>query len=185
MIEYPNQLRVHLKFTLVNYIRLWFYQRRLGFCGNHVYFDRNVRLLRYLNNITVHDQVVIKEGTQICPCNSNAIIQIGKNTTIGYYTFIFASQKIIIGHDCLIAPFVYIVDSDHGIKRTTQINHQPNITQPINIGNDVWLATGAKVLQGVNIGDGAVVAAGAVVKEDVNPYSIVGGIPARVIGERS
>ena len=55
---------------------------------------------------------------------------------------------------------------------------------PINIGNDVWIGTRAIILDGVTIGDGAIVAAGAVVTEDVAPYSIVGGVPARLIRMR-
>lgn len=179
-----SQFRKHLKFTWANYLRLWYYQRRLGHCGEKVHFDKRVELLRFLANISIADHAAIKEGAHICACNNRATIQIGKNTTVGYYTFIFASERIVIGNNCLIAPFVYIVDSDHGVDRNLLINQQANLTAPIDIGDDVWIATGAKILKGVNIGKGAVIAAGAVVKEDVAPYQIVGGVPAKVLGER-
>lgn len=52
------------------------------------------------------------------------------------------------------------------------------------IGNDVWIGHGVIVLPGVKIGDGAVLAAGAVVSRDVQPYTIVGGVPAKIIRER-
>lgn len=55
---------------------------------------------------------------------------------------------------------------------------------PIIIGNDVWIATGAILLGGITIGDGAIIAAGAVVTKNVEPYSIVGGVPARTIRRR-
>lgn len=55
---------------------------------------------------------------------------------------------------------------------------------PIIIKDYVWIGVGATVLQGVTIGEGAVVAAGAVVAKDVEPYTVVGGIPAKVIGKR-
>lgn len=84
----------------------------------------------------------------------------------------------------MIAPFVYLVDSDHGIDKGTKMNQQPNQTAPIKIGSDVWIGTGAKILKGVTIGDGAIIAAGAVVKDSVEPYKIVGGIPAKTISER-
>ena len=58
------------------------------------------------------------------------------------------------------------------------------ITQPVTIGNDVWIGNRAIVMGGVTIGDGAIVAAGAVVTRDVPPYSIVGGIPAKVMRRR-
>ena len=54
----------------------------------------------------------------------------------------------------------------------------------IVIGNDVWIGAGALLLAGVRIGDGAIVAAGAVVTKDVEPYTIVGGVPAKVIKKR-
>ena len=179
-----NQLRQHLKRTLSVRFRCLRQKFRLGKLGHKVYLEKNVEFLRYPKNIILGDNIVVKEGVRICSCNQKAEIKIGKNTTIGHHTFMFASNKIIIGDDCLIAPFVYLVDSDHEIIRSTLINQQTNTTAPITIGNDVWLGTGAKILKGVNIGDGAVIAAGAVVKDDVEAYSIVGGIPARKISER-
>ena len=55
---------------------------------------------------------------------------------------------------------------------------------PSTIGNDVWIGHGATVLPGVKVGDGAVIGAGAVVSRDVAPYTIVGGVPARLIRQR-
>jgi carbonic anhydrase/acetyltransferase-like protein (isoleucine patch superfamily) len=52
------------------------------------------------------------------------------------------------------------------------------------IGNDVWMGAGSLILGGINIGDGAVIAAGAIVTRDVEPYSVVGGIPAKLIRYR-
>lgn len=142
-------------------------------------------MLRFPANISIGDDVVLKKGSQICACNEHSKISIGNRTTVGFYTFIYASEEISVGNDCLIAPFVYIVDSDHSIAPDTLINLQPNQTAKIQIEDDVWIATGAKILKGVNIGRGAVIAAGAVVKEDVPPYAIVGGVPAKVIGKRA
>jgi acetyltransferase-like isoleucine patch superfamily enzyme len=157
---------------------------RLGSLGENVYLDANVQLMRFPQNISLADNIIIKEGARVCSCNETALIRIGKNTTVGYHTFIFASEKIEIGDDCLIAPFVYIVDSNHGAKKGTNINKQGNETAPIKIGNDVWLGTGSKILRGVTIGDGAIIAAGAIVKDDVPPNMVVGGIPAKIISER-
>jgi len=64
-----------------------------------------------------------------------------------------------------------------------QLNYS-SFDEKLTIGNDVWIAAGAHILRGVNVGDGAVIAANAVVTHDVEPYSIVGGIPAKKIGQR-
>lgn len=177
-------MRKHLQFTEEHKERLAEAQKTLGFCGEMVNIDKNVEFMRFPNQISVDNNAVIKEGTRICACNETATVSIGENTTVGYHTFIFATASVEIGANCLIAPFVYIVDSDHGIELDTLINQQPNITAPIKIGDDVWIGTGAKILKGVTIGTGAVIAAGAIVKDDVAPYKIVGGIPAKVISER-
>lgn len=140
--------------------------------------------MRFAKNIYVGDKVVVKEGARICACNEKAEIHIGERTTIGYHNFIFASAGIEIGQDCLIAPFVYLVDSNHGINRNERINRQPNETSPIRIGDGVWLASNVTVLKGVSIGDGAVVAANSVVNSDIPAFEIWGGTPAKRIGER-
>ena len=179
-----SQLRKHLKFKFKNRIRLFIAKQKLGFCGNDVYIDKNVEFQRFPKNITVKTNAVVKEGTRICSCNKEAKINIGENTTIGFHNFIFASKEIVIGNDCLIAPFVYIVDSNHQIKRNQRINQQSNISAPIQIGNDVWIASNVTILMGVTIGNGAVIAANSVVNKNIPAYKIFGGSPAKEIGER-
>lgn len=143
-----------------------------------------VKFLRFPGNITIGSDVVLKSGAHLCPCNEAATIEVGERTTIGFYTFIYSSSNIEIGPDCLIAPFVYIVDSDHGTRKGTPINQQENTSKPIKVGSDVWIGAHSIVLSGVAIGDGAIVAAGSVVREDVGPNTIVGGVPAKRIGVR-
>lgn len=180
-----SQLRKHLKFSILNYFRSFVQRKRLGHLGQRVFIDKRVELLRFPKNIVIHDDVVIKEGAKICSCNEKATISIGSRTTIGYHTFIFASENIEIGNDCQIAPFVYLVDSNHQIDRNQLINQQPNVTAPIKIGNDVWIASNVTILKGVEIGNGAVIAANAVVNQSVPGYEIWGGTPAKKIGERA
>lgn len=179
-----DQFRAHLKMTPVKRLRLLVYRMRLGACGTGVHFGPGVRLLRYPGNISIADDAVIQNGVELCPCNARASISIGRGTVLGAYTFVYASDEITIGDDCLIAPFVYLVDSDHQIAADRRIREQPMTTAPIRIENDVWIATGAKILRGVTIGEGAVIAAGAVVNHDVAPRQIVGGVPSRPLGQR-
>ncbi len=180
-----DQLRKHLPKGPIQKLRRLYHARRLGRCGQNVHFEHNVRIMRYPRNVSVDDHAVIKEGARICPCNERAFVRIGQNTTIGYHTFIFASDGVKIGNNCLIAPFVYIVDSNHGTKRDQLINMQGNQSSSIEIGDDVWIGVGARVLVGTKIGTGAVIAAGAVVTNDVPNYTIVGGVPAKRIGRRT
>ncbi len=179
-----SQLRKHLRFTWRHKLRLWYQRSRLDFLGTRVWIDKRVELMRYPANISIGDDVVIKEGAKICACNPQAKISIGARTTIGYHNFFFASSQISIGADCLIAPFVYIVDSDHGIVKGQKINSQANIAEPVNIGCDVWIASNVTILKGVSIADGAVVAANSVVNQNIGPNEIWGGSPAKKIGER-
>lgn len=179
-----SQLRQHLKYGIGQKWRAFRQKGRLGNLGAQVWIDKKVELMRFPQNISVADEVVIKEGARICACNKSAKVSIGARTTIGYHNFIFASAGIEIGEDCLIAPFVYIVDSDHGIKREELINRQPNQTAAVKIHNGVWLAGSVMVLKGVEIGEGAVVASNSVVNCNIPPYEIWGGSPAKKIGER-
>ena len=184
-IDKPNmQLMAHLPSAW----RLAWRRKRARWRGvkledDTVLFDR-VELLRFPDLIHIGRKVVIKSGVQVCPCNASSMIDVGDRTTIGFYTFIYSSSHISIGTDCMIAPFVYIVDSDHGLDRDRKMNLQPNSARPISIGNDVWIGAHCVILPGVKIHDGAVIAAGAVVREDVPPYMIVGGVPAKLLGER-
>ena len=179
------QLRKHLKRTWKVKLRTWKTKRILGQLGSNVFIESGVDFMRYPQNISISENAVIKQGAKICPCNENAKINIGKNTTIGYHTFLFASAGISIGDDCLIAPFVYFVDSDHGIAKGKKINEQANTSEAIVIKNDVWIGTGARILKGVTVGQGAVIAAGSLVKNDVPDYEIHGGVPAKKISQRT
>lgn len=179
-----SQIRQHLKFTYTIRLRSFITSFLIRHIGQGVYLDRNVKFMRFPQNISLEDDVVVKEGTRICACNKDALISVGKRTTIGYHNFIFASESIQIGDDCLIAPFVYLVDSNHEFKKDKKINQQPNETAPIKICNDVWIASNVTILKGVTIGEGAIVAANSVVNKDVPPYTIFGGSPAKQIGER-
>lgn len=182
----PNaQMRRHLPRGPQLAWRRFVARRRGVQLGRGVVLFPQVSLLRYPANIVIGEAAVIKSGAHVCPCNAAARVQIGARTSIGFHAFLYASSGITIGADCMIAPFVYLVDSDHGVRRDVLMNRQSNIARPIVIGDDVWIGAQAVVLAGVSIGRGAIVAAGAVVNQDVEPYAIVGGVPARKLGERS
>jgi acetyltransferase-like isoleucine patch superfamily enzyme len=119
-----EQLRNHLPNKLLNLLINRYYKLLgLNLHPTAIIYYRS-SILRYLKNIVISSNVIVKAGAQICACNKFAKISIGRNTTIGNYTFIYASEKITIGNDCMIAPFVYIVDSDHGKDKNTTMNSQ-------------------------------------------------------------
>ena len=85
---------------------------------------------------------------------------------------------IWIGEGCLIGHNVVLATLNHDLSVAGRARL---VAGPIRIGRKVWIGASATVLAGVTIGDGAVVAAGAVVTRDVPAYTIVGGVPAKVI----
>lgn len=183
-VKHESAVRKHLDRSLLQRLYQWSIERKLGACGSDVFIDRDAQFLRYPKNVSIGANVVVKEGARICPAQPDAVISIGNWTSIGYHTFIFATSTIEIGNNCLIAPFCYLVDANHGIRRDALIRSQPMSAAPIRIGDDVWLGTGVSVLKGVQIRRGAVIAAGSVVSSDVPEYSIAAGNPATVVGER-
>ena len=113
-------------------------------------------------------------------------IEIGDNVFLNTNVHISASLgKIQIGNNVLIAPNVAILAVGHGLARESLISKQPNVFGNIVIEDDVWIGSNAVILKDVRLGKGCVVAAGAVVTKDTETYSIVGGVPARKIGERT
>ena len=112
-------------------------------------------------------------------------INIGTNVFLGPYCVLYGHGNITIGNDCLIAMGCKIIAGNHTISAPDALMRlQPDVPNPIVIGNDVWLGADVKVLAGVNIGDGCIVGAGSVVTKNLLPYSIAVGSPARVIKKR-
>lgn len=108
----------------------------------------------------------------------------GKNITIGKDVFInsgchFQDQGgITVGDGSLIGHNVVLATINHDLNPSM---NRKNHYAPIHIGAHVWIGSNATVLSGVTVGDWAVVAAGAVVAKDVPPYTVVGGVPARIL----
>lgn len=127
--------------------------------------------------------VAIYPGVWISP-GRNLIV--GNNVDLAKDVLITTTGGVVIGDRTLIGYRTQILSSNHTI---------PPIGQPfpisgdehkkVTIGKDVWIGANCVITPGVTIGDGAVVAAGAVVTKDVEPNSIVGGVPAKVLKYRS
>jgi acetyltransferase-like isoleucine patch superfamily enzyme len=105
-------------------------------------------------------------------------LECGADVAIGEFCHIRANGGIRIGSKVLIASHVVITTRSHPLSPP---RYKMTEDAPIVIEDDVWIGAGAIVLPGVTIGRGSVVAAGAVVAESVPPYTVVGGVPAKVI----
>ena len=114
-------------------------------------------------------------------------IELGSNSGIGIRAQIWGVDvgELIIGDNVMMAPDVIILTlvHKHDNIETPMCSQGGNATK-VTIEDDVWIGVRAIVLPGVNIGKGSIVGAGAVVTKDVPPYTVVGGVPAKVINMR-
>jgi galactoside O-acetyltransferase len=136
--------------------------------GRNITIGRNFRSMGHDYLYGNEGQIVIGDNLSI-----NTNVQIGSS-----------GGKIYIGNNVLIGPNVVLRAADHGISRSNLIQLQDHVGGLIYVEDDVWIGANAVILKNVRLGKGCVVAAGAVVSRDVEPYSVVGGIPAKKISER-
>lgn len=140
----------------------------LGSCGKNVTIGRRFRLSGIQN------------------------VHLGNNVAIGEDTrFMCTRAKIIVGDHTMFAPNVTCITGGHRTDvigkymiSVTEAEKKPEDDRDITFEGDNWIGANAIILRGVTVGRGAIIAAGAVVTKDVPPYSIVGGIPTRVIKMR-
>lgn len=126
----------------------------------------------------------VRAGAMLLP--SDGYISIGEGCTINQYSIINGAGGVDIGKNVMIASHACIYSSNHNFTRGDQPMRQQGLSlEPVKIEDDVWIATHAVILAGVKIGRGSIVAAGAVVSKDVEPYFIVGGVPAVPISRRT
>ena len=122
----------------------------------------------------------ICHGTLVLVGN-NAHLEIGHKSYINLNSTVICYDHIIIGSNCAISWNTNVLDGNAHELVVGEVA-RPR-TQPVVIGDKVWIGTGATILPGVTIGDGAVVAAGSVVTADVPGRAVVAGNPARVVRE--
>lgn len=160
-------------------------------CGPNTKLGARLIVKPFWNNMKKYNQrfqIILDGENKIghgTVFQGSGILKFGKGSFCGEYCVFGFNESIVIGENVMIAQSVTIRDTDHVFVST----HVPMVRQgisiaPVKIMNDVWIAHGAVILKGVTIGEGAIVAAGAVVTSDVEPYSIVGGVPAKEISRR-
>lgn len=154
----------------------WFYNNVVTWIPSHHLRQAYLRLF----GATIGKKSAINRGTKVVYMK---YLVIGDRTTIGAGCLLDARSGIAIGDDVIIAGDTYIIAGGHDINHPN-FPPGPNPADPIVIDDYVWIATRSMILQCL-IGRGAVVAAQAVVHRDVPPLAIVGGSPAKVIGQRN
>ena len=154
--------------------------------GRNVYLDQGVYLHASPNGIQIGDNSFVMHGSVLHVYNfrnlPHAFIQIGANSLIGEMNVLRGQGGITIGDRVYTAPLVQMLAVNHVFNDPSVPMVDQGITADgIVVEDDVWIGAGAIVTDGVRIGRGAVVAAGAVVTGDVPPYTVVGGVPAKVL----
>ena len=112
---------------------------------------------------------------------------IGNNVFIGEGCHISVYTSLRIGDGVIVGPKLIIMGGDHNFNEVGKRLHEleKGINFPVIIEEDVWIGANSVILASVSkIGKGAIIGAGSVVTKDVLPYSIIGGVPSKIIGNR-
>lgn len=164
-----------------------------------IYRNCKVSNCLFGEKVVIGDDSVLKESVlgDYVQLQRNSMIQHCKIGSYSYGGMRLTAIHCDIGKYCSISWDVSLGGANHNLKKVTthsmlyntsfEMTNVPlydRFEDKCEIGNDVWIGSGAIVLRGVSVGDGAVIAAGAVVTKDVPPYALVAGVPARIINYR-
>lgn len=149
-----------------------------------VSFGHNVQLVG-MKSIVIGEGTTVADDSwlNVCIRDKKVRMIVGRNCYIGRRAVFNTAGRLELGDYCLLAPGVYIADADHMYTDITR----PYVEQGVSTGRTVtveencWLGIGAVITGNLTVGRGAIVAAGAVVLADVSPFSLVGGVPARIL----
>jgi acetyltransferase-like isoleucine patch superfamily enzyme len=163
---------------------------------SHIYLDGTTSIGDNveINALSKHG---IKIGRNFTICRNSVIdctgvirnlgqgLEIGDNVGISQNCYIQVRGSVKIGNNVIFGPNVSIFSENHCFSSVKMyINEQGETRKGVTIEDGVWLGSGSIVLDGVTIGLNSIIAAGSVVTKDVPPYSIFGGVPARLIKTR-
>jgi acetyltransferase-like isoleucine patch superfamily enzyme len=134
-------------------------------------------------NIDIGRGSCIGSGVWLCAAGNNIRMKIGKCVLIGRQSLVSTGGYLEIGDYCLFAPRVYVSDVDHIFADITQpiIQQGGTLNRSLTIEENCWLGVNVVVSGNITVGRGSVIAANSVVLKDVPPFSVVAGVPARVV----
>jgi acetyltransferase-like isoleucine patch superfamily enzyme len=154
--------------------------KRFKHLGQNVDFRDNVRIYQP-EKISIGDNVKFYYGVYVEPAGAEIVI--GSNSHFAPYTVMYGPLEI--GEGCCVAAHVVLASVGHSQDPVDVPFHKlPAVKKMIVIEDNVWIGANAVILQGIRIGTGSIIGAGAVVTHDVEPYSVMGGVPARLIRKR-
>lgn len=192
------------------YLRGKWYQLSLHRCGGNLFagshlslrsrhlisVGRSVILEDYVaidalsqRGVQLGDNVTIARGVTI-QCtgvirNLGVGLEIGNNSAVGAFSFLGAQGGITIGNNVIIGPKAKFHSENHQFESREQpIRLQGETRKGIVVQDDCWIGSASILVDGVTIGEGSVVGAGSVVTKSVPPYSVIAGVPARIIKTR-
>lgn len=143
------------------------------------------------HGIVAGDRVTIGKNAIIRPSNAygGAVgegLRIGNNSSIGPFSYIGCSGFIEIGNNVIMGPRVGIFAENHHFDNLKiPIREQGVERSFVKINDDCWIASNVVILAGVTIGEGCIIASGSVVTKDVPAFSVVAGVPAKVLKSRN
>lgn len=155
--------------------------------GNNVQIGDGARLVcsDEASEIIIGDGTVI-QARAILETGAGGSIHLGSMNSVNPYCVLYGHGGLITGDFVRIAAHTVIIPANHIFANPdVPITRQGLSKKGIRIGRDVWIASGCSILDGIEVGDGCVIAAGAVVNRSVAPFSVIGGVPAKVIKMRS
>lgn len=167
-----------------------FIKRRFAHFGKNSLIASPAEFITGAQYISIGDNAKINRGVLLTaypgPLTEKPQLLIGDNCRIGVNTHISVALSITIGNNLLTGPNVLITDNAHGCSSRANMDIHPQERElhskgAVEIGDNVWIGTNACIMPGVKIGNGVTVAANSVVTHDVPSYSVVAGIPAKVV----
>jgi acetyltransferase-like isoleucine patch superfamily enzyme len=149
------------------------------------YFQHPTAILNHKENVIIGENAYINEYVIIRSPLSKFIL--GHNSHIGPFSVIITHiYGVTIGDYVMIAPHCVIVEGSHEFRKldVPMLLAGDFSKGPIIIEDDVWIGANCTILQNVRIGKGSIIGANSLVNKNVEPYSIMAGVPAKVIGSR-